>query len=439
MAYMMKNNKPKKSPQDNNPFDAFGQGYPQPQHDDYAPFGMNHNPFGIAPPAPKPPKRKLLPTSTIGAFGTVIAGGFIAFGLLNTPLNITRAPTATAEITASPEPTIIVENIIPTHLPYEELTQNLERSMVWIKSLPRNRFSPVHGTGVILSEDGLILTNAHVISFGDIEAGSLEVYLTIGTRLVERSVTIVGIAPCEDLALLDMSGGGYLPIVMNTSTNLGLGAEVFLMGYGQSTLVENVSLGFTRGEISRPLVNFSPYQALIEHTADLLPSDSGSPLFNRYGQMIGINTLMDVEGRGRRASYAIRQERIQLALAYLMQSQPPSPSTDYVYVEDEAQRPVYQLNDYFDRNCYTVPLTAEKTLTLRAYPQDSNRFFPILSLYDSQNQLLIPPTELAEASAYTYQLAPIPADGLYTVLVSRRPTNTGGDKLGDYKLVIREE
>jgi hypothetical protein len=155
--------------------------------------------------------------------------------------------------------------------------------------------------------------------------------------------------------------------------------------------------------------------------------------------MIGINTLMDVEGRGRRASYAIRQERIQLALAYLMQSQPPTPTTDYVTIEDETQRPVYQLNDYFDRDCYTVPLTAEKTLVLGAYPQDSNRFFPIVSVYDSQNQLIVPPMELTEATTYTHQFAPIPADGLYTVMISRRPTNTGGDKLGDYKLVIREE
>ncbi|HRF95327.1 MAG TPA: serine protease, partial [Aggregatilineales bacterium] len=315
------------------------------------------------------------------------------------------------------------------------LTQGLERSLVWIESTPRTRFAPEHGTGVILSADGLVLTNAHVISFGDI-SGEIKVALVVGSRLIERQVTIIGIAPCEDLALLDMVGDDYIPIPINPDPTIGLGTEIFILGYGQSTLSSNVSIGFARGEISRTLVTFSPYQALIEHTAELLPSDSGSPLFNRMGEMIGMNTLMDVQGRGRRASYAIAQARIQTALAYLQIQEPPTVNYE---LGAEGDMPIYRLTDYFDRHCYTIHLREASTLMVSAPPQESHLFSPILSVYDAQNQLMVPSTRLTAEANYTTAIT-IPTAGSYTVVIGRESTTTSGaDKLGDYTLSIRQE
>lgn len=363
----------------------------------------------------------------------IFAIGFIAIAFWNSiPQPEAPPPTATSIPTITPLPTSAVINPNATPVPYEELTQRLERSLVFIESTPRNSFAPEHGTGVILSADGLILTNAHVINFGDV-SGNITVSRVIGTRLVNRQASLIGIAPCEDLALLDISGDDYAPIPMNTApTTIGLGTEIFILGYGQSTLSSNVSIGFARGEISRMLVTFSPYKGLIEHTAELLPSDSGSPLLNRFGEMIGMNTLMDVQGRGRRASYAINQERIQLALAYLRERQAPPITYN---ISDDGDDTIYRLTDYFDRHCYHIPL-ATGEIIISAKPQESHLFRPILSVYDSQNQMITRYTELRLEQDYA-QTITIPTDGTYTVVISRATTTTtGADKLGDYILII---
>jgi len=364
----------------------------------------------------------------------LMAFGMIGIALWNAiPKPPAPIPTATvpATITSLPTSSGVAG---ATAVPYEALTQSLAHSLVWIESIPRTSFAPEHGTGVILSSDGLVLTNAHVISYGDV-SGEISASQVIGTRLVQRRVDVLGIAPCEDLALLDISGDDYIPIAMNPIPDIGLGTEIFILGYGQSTLSSNVSIGFARGEISRTLVTFSPYQALIEHTAELLPSDSGSPLFNRMGEMIGVNTLMDVQGRGRRASYAISQERIQLALGYLRTQQSPTPNYDLA-IEDIV---VHRLTDYFDRHCYTMSLNADVPLVVSVTPQETQLFHPILAIYTPQNKLLYEPVLLTADKSYT-QIMTIPTDGNYTVVVGRTSTTTtGADKLGDYRLTIRQE
>lgn len=360
--------------------------------------------------------------------------GFIGIAFWNTiPKPESPPPTASIIPTDTPMPTSVV--IAPTPLPYEELTQQLERSLVFIESTPRNSFAPEHGTGVIVSADGLVLTNAHVINFGDV-AGNITVSRVIGTRLISRQAIVVGIAPCEDLALLDISGDDYIPIPMNITPTIGLGTEIFILGYGQSTLTSNVSVGFARGEVSRVFVTFSPYKNLIEHTAELLPSDSGSPLFNRWGEMIGMNTLMDVQGRGRRASYAIHQDRIQTALAYLRQRQPP-PVTYTLSADGDDT--IYRLTDYFDRHCYTVVFGSNKDITIQVRPQDSHLFRPVVAVYDWRNQLHFPHTEVKADNNFQVKSSLI-LNGRYTIVVSRTQiTSTGADRLGDYMLSISQD
>ncbi len=374
-----------------------------------------------------PPPDRLSRYALIGV--VIFAIGFIGIAFLNTLFKPeTPSPIST------PIPTATQVNYNATPLPYEELTQQVERSLVWIESTPRNSFAPEHGTGVILTSAGLILTNAHVINFGDVE-GNVNVYRAINNRFIRQQATVMGVAPCEDLALLDITGNHHTPIVMNITPTIGLGTEIFILGYGQSTLASNVSVGFARGEVSRVLVTFSPYNGLIEHTAELLPSDSGSPLLNRFGEMIGMNTLMDVQGRGRRASYAINQERIQLALAYLKERQ--APSVTYI-LSDEADTMVYRLTDYFDRHCYHIALSAGD-ITVSAKPQEPRLFTPILSVYDSKNQMMIPHTPLRLENDYAHMMS-ITTPGIYTVVISRNQmTTTGADKLGDYMLTISRQ
>ncbi|MCL4256431.1 MAG: hypothetical protein KJ043_21930, partial [Anaerolineae bacterium] len=111
-----------------------------------------------------------------------------------------------------------------------------------------------------------------------------------------------------------------------------------------------------------------------------------------------------------------------------------TPPVNYT-LSDGGDDRVYRLTDYFDRHCYHISLSAGE-ITISAKPQETQLFRPILSVYDSQNQMIIPYTELRLEADYA-QTVTIPTDGTYTVVISRATTTTtGADKLGDYILII---
>jgi S1-C subfamily serine protease len=145
--------------------------------------------------------------------------------------------------------------------------------------------------GVVIAPDGYVLTNSHVVR----GAASFTLAFTDGTEI---EATPVGEDPATDLAVVRASATSLPYAVLGDSTVLRVGQLVIAIGNPlgfQSTVSTGVisSLGRTmRGRDGRAVEN------IIQHTAPLNPGNSGGPLVDSHGRVIGINTAVIALAQG---------------------------------------------------------------------------------------------------------------------------------------------
>lgn len=145
------------------------------------------------------------------------------------------------------------------------------------------------GSGFILSTDGYILTNNHVVR----KAEEIEVILQSGDRY---SAGIVGKDPKTDLALLKIEAEKPLPAVrMGDSSVLEIGDRVLAIG-NPFGLGHTVTAGIVSAK-GRAL-GIGQYDNFIQTDAAINPGNSGGPLFNFEGEVVGVNTAVIARGQG---------------------------------------------------------------------------------------------------------------------------------------------
>lgn len=141
------------------------------------------------------------------------------------------------------------------------------------------------GSGVIITPDGYIVTNSHVVE----EAGTVEVTLPDGS---DYNAKVVGRDPATDLAMLSVPGSG-LPIAhLGDSDRLRVGQLAIAIGNPlgfQSTVTAGVISALGRSLRSR---NSRLIEDIIQTDAALNPGNSGGPLVDSRGSVIGINTAI---------------------------------------------------------------------------------------------------------------------------------------------------
>jgi S1-C subfamily serine protease len=149
----------------------------------------------------------------------------------------------------------------------------------------------VGGTAfVINAAKGLLLTNAHVVS----EASSVRV---LSSTHSETPVKVIATAPCDDLAVLQLEPppAGLKALTLSTAP-LQLGEKVTVLGYPE-TLASGEPLGATQGIVSVADAAAAPepggikYPHVVQHTAPVNHGNSGGPLLDPEGNVVGINTL----------------------------------------------------------------------------------------------------------------------------------------------------
>ncbi len=272
----------------------------------------NSQPYGTAPnhsanakpPKAKKPKKQRKPISRGGiaialavtmvfSCGLGFGGGYFA-NKVNTStsgsLNITKTSNSGTTTTASSTSTANSTS---------EIVKKTADSVVEIstESVVTGSFAQQYvqqgaGSGVIISQDGYILTNNHVIN----GANSVKVRLRDST---EYDATIVGSDSDNDIALLKVSATGLSPATFGDSNSLAVGDYVVAIGNPLGELGGTVTDGIISA-LARKVTIEDTQMTLLQTNAQVNPGNSGGGLFNANGELVGIvnakQSATEVEG-----------------------------------------------------------------------------------------------------------------------------------------------
>lgn len=286
------------------------------------------------------------------------------------------------------------------------------------------------GSGSIISADGLILTNAHVVS----GSRSVQVTLADGTKL-QGEVIAFG-EPGLDLAAVQLQGQSNLPTIqLADPDSIAVGQRAFAIGnpFGQFQGT------FTTGIVSR----IDTTQGLIQTDTAINPGNSGGPLLNNRGELIGINSAIYAprgSGGNIGIGFAIMIDRVEPFLASVAdgtaprvaqasplirdgqvakQIAPNSPAVEGHLTTDSGT--LEADNSYVDSYTFEGKAGQEVVIEMTSSEVDS---FLILLAPDGQG--LAQDDDGGGGSNARLVVTELPADGTYTVLAnSYAPGETG--------------
>ena len=216
-----------------------------------------------------------------------------------------------------------------------DLMSKILNSTVLVRVAKDNQSSG-HGSGVIISADGNILTNYHVIHGAD----TIRVWLHKDKGRNYHEAKVIGIDPVSDLALIDIDPWpdevfNHASLEYDT-TKIIAGVDVYAVG---SPLSLNWSV--TKGIINS--INrqsfLTPYVYLIQHDAVIQEGSSGGPLFNTDGRVIGINTYVIAPSKG-----GIQKIQIYSGMGYAVQTDVIANSLMWMTQGLTPDRPAMKLN-----------------------------------------------------------------------------------------------
>ena len=172
----------------------------------------------------------------------------------------------------------------------------------------RSQLARSAGSGAVIYEEGLVVTNYHVVK--DAQRITVQFDETLDNRVYEAS--LVNFARDEDLALLKIDAEGPFPTLpLGTSSDLMLAEEVMAIGSpaGQRLTVSRGIVSGLHREIEAGGLKF---KNLIQTDASINLGNSGGPLLNVLGELIGINTVMNVSAEN--IGFAIPVDRVKWVL-----------------------------------------------------------------------------------------------------------------------------
>ncbi len=155
---------------------------------------------------------------------------------------------------------------------------------------PRKYLQRGQGSGFIISQDGYILTNNHVV--GDVDKITVE----LQDGRIFTNAKVVGTDPDSEVALIKLEGDNFPMLPLGDSGKMEVGDWVVAVG-NPFGLSETVTVGVVSA-LGRSNVHITAYEDFIQTDAAINPGNSGGPLINLDGQAIGINTAIASESGG---------------------------------------------------------------------------------------------------------------------------------------------
>ncbi len=262
--------------------------------------------------------------SAVAAFGgTAIANALTSSGLIGSPTAVLGS--------GSGNPSVIMqsyENPNVTAGTYEQVAAAVSPTVVEITTESivtdsyfwgGNYVTSGAGSGVIISADGLIITNNHVVS----GANTITVRTKDGT---EYPAIVIGTDADTDIAVIKI-GGTNLPFaLLGNSDSLSVGQEVLAVGNPLGNLGGTVTNGIISAT-SREVEIDGVTMTLIQTNAEVNPGNSGGGLFNLYGELVGI-----VNAKSTTASSGVSVEGIGFAIPINTATKVSTELTNYGYV-----------------------------------------------------------------------------------------------------------
>jgi Do/DeqQ family serine protease len=180
-------------------------------------------------------------------------------------------------------------------------------------SQPQTQTQQALGSGFLISADGYLLTNQHVID------GAQTIKVTMMGQSQQVDAQVVGSDKDLDLAVLKINAGSNLPYLkLGNSDKIRLGDWAIAIGnpYG---LDHTVTVGVISAKGRSMLIESRSYRNLLQTDASINPGNSGGPLLDLAGDVIGINTAVNEQAQG--IGFAIPSNTVQDVLTDLMKGQ----------------------------------------------------------------------------------------------------------------------
>jgi S1-C subfamily serine protease len=253
---------------------------PVNEHDDIIDSEDNHQLSGRGEDELPRRRRRML---TAGALAVVVAVSAAATGVvvhtIDTPTSSTATAAAAPAVTAS-SVTSVLAKVEPSVV---EINTVIETSGFGGESGEED----AAGTGVIINTDGEILTNNHVIA----DATSITVTLSDGTK---RTATVVNANSSKDLAVVKITGAtGLVAATFASSASVAVGDSVLAIGnaegYGGSPTVTEGIISATNRSLDGTSESLT---GLLQTDAALNPGNSGGPLVDSAGEVVGIDVAI---------------------------------------------------------------------------------------------------------------------------------------------------
>jgi serine protease DegS len=209
------------------------------------------------------------------------------------PTGSASGPVSYADAVARAAPAVV--NIFSTRVTTEQGPPAFRNPMLQrqfgglLPERARQRPTTSLGSGVILSRDGLLLTNRHIVK----DAEEIRVVLADGTDLEAR---VVGTDPETDLAVLKASTRDLPMIPIGRADQLRVGDVVLAIG-NPFGVGQTVTMGIV-GATGRHHLGISSIENFIQTDAAINPGNSGGALINAHGELIGINTAIFSQSGG---------------------------------------------------------------------------------------------------------------------------------------------
>lgn len=153
------------------------------------------------------------------------------------------------------------------------------------------------GSGFIISSDGLIVTNRHVV---DVTQG---IYRVVTKDNITHEVVKIYRDRLNDIAIMKINATGLRPVELGDSDKIKVGQLAIAIGTALGEFRHTVTTGVVSG-LGRGISAGSPFEGFVERLDDLIqtsaainPGNSGGPLLNSSGQVIGINTAVSQDGQ----------------------------------------------------------------------------------------------------------------------------------------------